>query len=444
MSRIRKDFMSRQNLGLPRGKLLGLSILLLSGFALLSGSCGKSPEEKLREQGISHYTCPMHPQIKEHRPGQCPICHMDLVPVKREGHDHSEHEGSERGDSNNGSESGQDGSRDTGEEGSEENGEEKDSGKPGGPVIQVSAERQQLIGVSYSPVRKIDASFHIETTGRGAFDPELGVAVKEYLMVYRDPSLREAAVSRLKLLGMGGREIANITRYRAAYESLYNPRDGGPVWVYATLYESDVGAVEPGYTARVHIPGTRSEGFRGTIISLSPVVGSTTRTIDARILVPNAGGKIRPDSFVHVDISVPLGESLIVPRSSIVDNGQSRYVFVHRGDNRLEVRHIEVGPELDEGVVILEGLEEGELVVDHGTFLIDSEAQLKSAFQQFESSHKMESPHAPDRNENSHGDPGSEEGYDLDESRGPDEGLDPNETPPGNSPHGKNRTGEHP
>ena len=90
---------------------------------------------------------------------------------------------------------------------------------------------------------------------------------------------------------------------------------------------------------------------------------------------------------MHVDISVPLGESLIVPRSSIVDNGQSRYVFVDKGEGRLQVRHVEVGPELDQGVVILEGLKEGERVVDNGTFLIDSEAQLKSSFRQFGHDH---------------------------------------------------------
>ncbi|MBU42542.1 MAG: hypothetical protein CMN76_04935 [Spirochaetaceae bacterium] len=359
--------------------LLLLSLFVLSGAIALQ--CGKSPEEKLKEQGISHYTCPMHPQIKEYGPGQCPICNMDLVPVMLEGHDHSEMDSKDKGDSGS-----MDGESDgTQKDNESAEGEGDDANKRKGPTINVSAERQQLIGVSYSPAKRIDASFHIETTGRGAFDPELGVAVKEYLMVYRDPSLREAAISRLKLLGMGGREIANITRYRAAYESLYNPRDGGPVWVYATLYESDVGAVKPGYKARVHIPGTRSEGFTGEVISLSPVVGSTTRTIDARILVRNAGGEIRPDSFVHVDISVPLGDSLIVPRSSIVDNGQTRYVFVHRGEGKLQVREVEIGPELDEGVVILEGLEEGELVVDHGTFLIDSEAQLKSSFQSFDS-----------------------------------------------------------
>ncbi|MCB1305324.1 MAG: efflux RND transporter periplasmic adaptor subunit [Leptospiraceae bacterium] len=381
--RLRSAF-ARRTSQQKRSVIFGVALGVLLAVALAAPQCKKSDKERLQEQGISHYTCPMHPQIHEYKPGHCPICHMQLVPVRIEGSD------SDKKPATNDSGANPSGESVSADEDSANKSKESPDTKN---TFLVSPERQQLIGVTYSDVRKSQANFHIETTGRGAFDPELGVAVKEYLMVYRDPSLREAAISRLKLLGMGSREIGNITRYRAAYESLYNPSDGGPVWVYATLYESDAVAVKPGMKARVHIPGTRSEGFTGQVISLSPVVASTTRTIDARILVPNAGGQIRPDSFVHVDISVPLGEALIVPRSAIVDNGESRYVFVQRGQGKLEVRHVEIGPELDEGVVILEGLNEGERVVDNGTFLIDSESQLKSSFRQFDRDSKPSSGH---------------------------------------------------
>ena len=30
----------------------------------------------------SYYTCSMHPQIKESKPGKCPICHMSLTKVE--------------------------------------------------------------------------------------------------------------------------------------------------------------------------------------------------------------------------------------------------------------------------------------------------------------------------------------------------------------------------
>ncbi|MBF8961700.1 efflux RND transporter periplasmic adaptor subunit [Pontibacter sp. FD36] len=54
-----------------------LNILFLL-TALLVAAC--SVEEKTHAQGETEYTCPMHPQIVQNKPGTCPVCGMDLVP----------------------------------------------------------------------------------------------------------------------------------------------------------------------------------------------------------------------------------------------------------------------------------------------------------------------------------------------------------------------------
>ncbi|MEJ0057598.1 MAG: heavy metal-binding domain-containing protein [Bacteroidota bacterium] len=38
------------------------------------------------------YTCPMHPEIARDHPGKCPLCGMDLVPVKTQSDQHTSHQ----------------------------------------------------------------------------------------------------------------------------------------------------------------------------------------------------------------------------------------------------------------------------------------------------------------------------------------------------------------
>jgi hypothetical protein len=52
-----------------------------AGLALFAG-CAKKAEETV----ATTYTCPMHPDVKSDKPGECPQCGMDLVPTEEMGH----------------------------------------------------------------------------------------------------------------------------------------------------------------------------------------------------------------------------------------------------------------------------------------------------------------------------------------------------------------------
>lgn len=60
-------------------------LLLAAGMAGVS--CRQGNDAPPASQGASQpavvYTCPMHPQIRESKPGKCPICGMNLVPAKQ-------------------------------------------------------------------------------------------------------------------------------------------------------------------------------------------------------------------------------------------------------------------------------------------------------------------------------------------------------------------------
>jgi Cu(I)/Ag(I) efflux system membrane fusion protein len=55
------------------------------GIVVVMGCNTKNKEDhSAHQEGESiFYTCSMDPQIKEDKPGKCPICHMDLTPIKK-------------------------------------------------------------------------------------------------------------------------------------------------------------------------------------------------------------------------------------------------------------------------------------------------------------------------------------------------------------------------
>src|SRR3989338_10109084 len=152
----------------------------------------------------------MHPQIHEDHPGECTICHMTLVPVYKESTSDRQ-SGSDRSDS---------------------------SDRADG--IFISPERQQVIGIKTVKAARKGLTQNILTTGRVAYDPELAVAQREFVEIVKNvPSLKQTAVSRLKLLGMSDAEIAELAKKKTVSSNLYLPTVDQPLWIYATLYASE-------------------------------------------------------------------------------------------------------------------------------------------------------------------------------------------------------------
>lgn len=343
-------------------------VLLLVGIGVAAAYYSGAFDELIPgtgEVGIAYYTCPMHPQIHEDHPGNCPICGMKLVPVRTEAAPNLA--------GNAGAQA------ETGSAG----GVAADSGGENAPLringVVISTARQQLIGLKTTVLTRRRAHMTIRTTGRVAFDPELGVAIQEYLSAYGDPGLRRAAESRLKLLGMGAEEIRRLPARARDYESLYAFKPGATLWIYATLFEGELEAVRPGMRARIQSSYAADGELSGVVRSLSPVVDAATRSVRARIEVPPGRTQLRPDSFVNVEIQADLGEQLLLPRSGLIDTGVRRVAFVVDDAQRFTARDLVLGPEAGDDVVVLSGLNAGERVVTSAAFMVDAESQLKSA-----------------------------------------------------------------
>jgi membrane fusion protein, copper/silver efflux system len=370
------------------------------------------------------YTCPMHPDVVQEGPGQCPICHMSLVPKREKApppEQASEHV------------------------------------VPGLAPVELSAERVQAIGVRTAPVRKraisaglrtvgvvaadetrlarIDVriagwieKLHVSETGArvkkgqalaSIYSPDLVAAQQELLNALSwesapagapgdGPSLTAGlagdARRRLELLNVSPSDIATVERTRKplrtlgvrspvtgtvirkdAVEGAYVPAgttlfevvDLSTVWVLADLYEQDLVRVEPGAVAAVTFGAYPGEVFAGKVDFVYPTLDARTRTVRLRVVLKNPRERLKPGMYGDVALDLPAAEALVIPREALVDTGDAVYVFVARPGDIYEPRRVRPGLRDRDVVQILDGLAEGDVVVTTGNFLIDSESRLR-------------------------------------------------------------------
>ena len=320
----------------------------------------------------------------------------------------------------------------------------------GGPqTIELTPERQQLIGVVYAKIERRPLSLTLRASGRVEVDetqvsdvvlkydayveklfvnqtgqptkkgdplltlysPELLAGEQDYLVALRSTGvpgseqLVRAAEERLKLWNLGEAQMAALRKRGKAEPrvTIHSPADGtvleknvvagtkamagsvlyrignlGRIWVVADLFESDAPYVRPGLPALLTLPFAGGNELKGTVQFVYPTVNEKTRSVRARLAFPNARLSIKPGMFADVKIEVPLGTRLTVPDDALLASGEHRYAFVKRGQGDLQAVEVKVGA-LGDYDEVLDGLTEGEEVATQATFLLSSEAQLRSA-----------------------------------------------------------------
>jgi Cu(I)/Ag(I) efflux system membrane fusion protein len=158
---------------------------------------------------------------------------------------------------------------------------------------------------------------------------------------------------------------------------LYTVTDLSTVWVQADVFESDIPAIRNGMDVRITSSGLARRTVRGTISFLQPSVDPQTRTMTARVQVPNPDMRLRPGMFVQVAFDVPVApETLAVPREAVLNTGKEQVVYVAKENGVFEKRLIQAETVGDAYYAIKSGLRAGELVVAKGNFLIDSQTRL--------------------------------------------------------------------
>ena len=165
---------------------------------------------------------------------------------------------------------------------------------------------------------------------------------------------------------------------------LYTVADLSRVWVYAQVFQDDIGRVKPGDAAQITVDSYPDRTFSGRIEDILPQVDMATRTVRARLAIANPGLKLKPGMFVNVDLKTSLGRQLVVPASAVFQSGTRQLVFLNQGNGSLQPKEVTIGPRVGDDYVVLAGLKAHQSVVTSANFLIDSESQLQAAAGSFQ------------------------------------------------------------
>src|SRR2546429_4496673 len=298
--------------------------------------------------------------------------------------------------------------------------------------VAVDETKLAYVQVRYSGyIQKVfaDATYQYLRKGQPLFtiySPDLAATEREYLVAKQNQqrvtgstvpgvaesaaSLLDAAAGRLKRWGVPTRErarlestgqvqqerqadstVAGYITERNALPNLtvqpetrlYSVADLSTVWVFAEVFQNDLGRIKVGDQASLTVDTYPGRKFEGRVNFIYPQVDMTTRTARVRLIFPNPGLKLTPGMFVNTVLQVRAGTQLAIPASGVLQSGTRQVVFVNHGDGYLEPREVELGARAGGDFVVLKGLKEGEEIVTSANFLIDSESQLQAALGSF-------------------------------------------------------------
>ncbi|RLD57227.1 MAG: efflux RND transporter periplasmic adaptor subunit [Bacteroidetes bacterium] len=394
---------------------IALVVGLIFGWLFFHGpgntnSDAEHNNELQSEQEKTIWTCSMHPQIKMDKPGLCPICAMDLIPLENDmGEDISE--------------PGEVQMSNAAMKLAEVETAIVKKGKPERTVFLLGTVKPDERNISELTARfggRIEKLF-INFTGQNVkkgqklaliYSPELISAQKELLeaLKYKEtnPGFYTATRTKLKLWDLTEEQIDNLEGAGETqhYFELLSPisgtitmrhvamgayiKEGNPlfevinlrkVWVMFDAYESDLPWIRAGDEMSFAIQSVPGKTYTGKVKYIDPFINAKTRVAKVRVELNNPNLELKPEMYASGTLQSKMKQTddLLIPRSAVLWTGKRAVVYVRVPDRKQTsflYREIGLGPKAGNFYIVLDGLKEGEEIAVNGVFKIDASAQL--------------------------------------------------------------------
>ena len=382
---------------------LPIAYCLLATLFLLLTACSENKSHASHDQ----YTCPMHPQVVQEKPGSCPICGMTLVKM--------------------------------------------DASTAANGSIMLTKSQIKLANITTTLTRFENMGENTILTGRlrvneeqtemvssrvqgrieKLYIKEVGQQVKqgqalyeiyseqlltlqqEYLLAlrqfeeFKEPryeSFLKASEKKLILFGMTQGQVDLLTKqkktdsritfvapssgviarvdalegqYVSEGSSLYRIENLDRIWVEAELYPGESSLVKTGDVVKVLINGFEDNPVEANVTFLSPEYRQGTQIITMRAILNNNEKDFLPGMQATVILSHSEKKAIALPIDAVVRDAKGSHVWVLEKDGAFKPRMVTTGLENFEKIEITEGIDEKENVVITGAYLLYGELVLK-------------------------------------------------------------------
>ncbi len=388
-------------------KLKSICILILLFSVVIA--CNTKNKEDHNKHSMSkettYYTCSMDPQVKEDKPGKCPICHMHLTPMKNAD--------------------------------SEENGISlsKQQIKLGNITTQTIAETQNSLNQNYTGVLAINQEkinsisaramgriekLYFKTVGEyvkknepvySLYSEDIAVAKQDYFTAYKQLSMPgdfgknaqnmlNAAKQKLLFFGLTNAQIESIkttaaispytTFYSAvngyiseiiATEGSYSMEGAGIIkladlnslWLEIQVNVNYAKNLSIGQTAQITFTDFPDQTVNAKIAFINPEINPDTRLLLIRLEIPNQNLQLKPGMQAIAKLKQSNVKGLFIPTDAVIREENASYIWVEKRQGVFENLMVETGMEINGMIEIKSEIDSSKKIVITGAYAINSE-----------------------------------------------------------------------
>ena len=130
--------------------------------------------------------------------------------------------------------------------------------------------------------------------------------------------------------------------------------------------ESYAPFIKKGLPVEVRVSSYKEKVFSGEVDFISSRISADTRSLLARIKINNKDLELLSGSLLEITVKFNLRDSLSVPDTSIMMEGEKSYIYTVSDENITNKTEVEIGLRGDSKVEILSGVDEGDQIVAEG------------------------------------------------------------------------------